>query len=168
MTEHMRCPECDVEVTVVSGGGDTCHDTCHYETVDELLDSNKAKHPIPFWCPTCGAIKFPLRPLGDKVFIISDPIRTHLGSGILVIPDEYKEKKRRTGTIVSVGKGYVDDRGKFVAMSLKIGQRVIYHFGVPWSTDAKGQDGKEHRVELMGEKDVQLIIDNEFDESTVE
>ena len=161
----MNCEKCGTEVRV---GGDKKEGTMYYETVDELLDSNKTKHPIPFWCDLCGAIKFPMRPLGDKVFIVSDPVSDFVGTtGLIKIPDEYKPKKRRTGTVVAVGKGYYDNKGKFHPTSIKVGERVAYHFGVPWSMDVEGQDGKQHRVEYMGEKDIQMILDNDFDEEKI-
>ena len=162
----MNCEKCGTEVKV---GGDKGEGTMYYETVDPLLDSNKTKYPIPFWCDLCGAIKFPMRPLGDKVFIVSDPVATHLGeSKLLVIPDEWKAKKRRTGTVVAIGKGYYDNKGKFYPTSIKVGQRVSYHMGVPWSMDVEGQDNKKHRVEYMGERDIQMVLDGDFDETTIE
>ena len=157
-----RCPQCNEEVIAVSDGGATLH----YETVNPTLDSNKKKYPIPFWCSICGAIKFPLRPLGDKIFLFSDPIETHIG--VIEIPATYRKEKRRTGTVVAVGKGYYDDKGRYHKTTLEVGERVSYNFTVPWKMTVKGSDGKDYRVELMGERDVQLILESDFDERTLQ
>lgn len=159
----MNCLKCQAEVTVK---GDQKEGTMYYETVDPLLDSNKAKHPVPFYCDVCGAIKFPFRPTGDKVFVVSDPIETHIG--MIEIPEQYRKEKRRTGTVVAIGRGYYNDKGKFIATSVQVGQRVIYHKNVPWKMKVVGQDGNEHRVEYMGERDIQFVLDSDFDEKTID
>ena len=157
----MNCPKCGCEVTTYSSGGGTSS----YEQVEPRLNTLNHKHPIPFYCDLCRAIKFPLKPLGDKVFVLSDPVETHIG--MIEIPENWRPEKRATGVVMAIGRGYYDKSGRFHATSLKPGMRVIYHRHVPWKLEVEGTDGKVHRVEYMGERDVQFEMDLDFDERKI-
>jgi chaperonin GroES len=65
-----------------------------------------------------------LRPLGDRVIVKQSEAETKTKSGIL-LPDAAKEKPTR-GTVISVGAGKTDDKGKLIPIDLKAGNTVIY------------------------------------------
>jgi len=125
-----------------------------------------AKFNVPFRCKECGAIKFPWRPLRDIVFMYPDEIPEKTDGGIIV-PDIVRELYRESGelynsvgTVLAVGKGYTDDRGKFRPTTVKSGDRVNYTSSVPWHMDFEGIDGKKHKVRMMGERDIRAVVND--------
>jgi chaperonin GroES len=65
-----------------------------------------------------------LKPLGDRVVIKPSPKEEVTKSG-LVIPDTAKEKPQE-GTILAVGPGRLDDKGKRQPMDVKVDDKVLY------------------------------------------
>ena len=65
-----------------------------------------------------------LKPLLDRVVIkrVEEENKT---AGGIIIPDTAKEKPSQ-GIIVSVGPGGRDEDGKVVAMTLKVGDKVLF------------------------------------------
>ncbi len=64
-----------------------------------------------------------VRPLGDRVLIKRMEPKEQVKGGI-IIPDTAKEKPLE-GTVVAVGEGRYDDKGKLIPMSVKEGQKVL-------------------------------------------
>ncbi|MFB3852129.1 MAG: co-chaperone GroES [Acidobacteriota bacterium] len=64
-----------------------------------------------------------VRPLGDRVLIKRMEPKEQVKGGI-IIPDTAKEKPLE-GTVVSVGEGRYDDKGKLIPMTVKEGQKVL-------------------------------------------
>ena len=65
-----------------------------------------------------------LRPLHDRVIVKRLDNETKTASGI-VIPDAAAEKPDQ-GEVLAVGPGKKDDKGTVVAMSVKVGDRVLF------------------------------------------
>ena len=66
-----------------------------------------------------------LKPLGDRVVILStDDGEATTASG-LVIPDTAKEKPQ-TGEVLAVGPGTLDDDGNHVPLDVTVGDVVLY------------------------------------------
>ena len=65
-----------------------------------------------------------LRPLHDRVIVKRLENETKTASGI-VIPDNAAEKPDQ-GEVLAVGPGKLDDNGNRVAMSVKVGDRVLF------------------------------------------
>ena len=65
-----------------------------------------------------------LRPLNDRVIVKRLENETKTASGI-VIPDNAAEKPDQ-GEVLAVGPGKLDDNGSRVAMSVKVGDRVLF------------------------------------------
>ena len=65
-----------------------------------------------------------VRPLQDRIIVerIEEETKT---AGGLIIPDTAKEKPS-TGEVVAVGPGGRDEDGKAVAMTLKVGDKVLF------------------------------------------
>ncbi len=65
-----------------------------------------------------------LRPLGDRVVVEPSEGEDVTAGGIL-LPETAKEKPQQ-GTIVAVGAGRRDDKGKLVTMDVKVDDKVLY------------------------------------------
>ncbi|NCO38695.1 MAG: co-chaperone GroES [Armatimonadetes bacterium CG_4_10_14_3_um_filter_66_18] len=65
-----------------------------------------------------------VRPLGDKV-LVKPCDEEDTSAGGIVLPDSAKEKPQE-GTILAVGDGKLLDSGERAAVTVKVGDRVIY------------------------------------------
>lgn len=65
-----------------------------------------------------------VKPLGDRVLVRPVEEDEQVKGGI-IIPDTAKEKPQR-GEIVAVGDGKVDDSGNRIALSVAVGDTVLY------------------------------------------
>ena len=94
-----------------------------------------------------------LQPLNDHVFI--EPIEEEkvTKSGI-VIPDTADKEKPIKGKVVAVGPGKLDENGKRMPMSVKVGNVVLFK---KYGPDELEVDGKKY---LVGEEaDILAIIE---------
>lgn len=91
------------------------------------------------------------RPLHDRVLVerVKEESKT---AGGIIIPDTAKEKPSE-GKVVAVGPGTRGDDGKFVALDVKKGDRVL--FG-KWGGTEVTIDGKE--LLIMKESDIMGIV----------
>lgn len=83
-----------------------------------------------------------LQPLSDRVIVqpVEEEQRT---AGGIVLPDTAKERPQQ-GKVIAVGPGRVNDEGKRLEMSVKVGDLVIY--------------GKYSGTEIVHEGDEYLIL----------
>jgi len=84
---------------------------------------------------------FKIKPLGDRVIVKAKEAEETTKGGI-ILPDTAKEKPVE-GSIVAVGAGKVTEEGKLVAMSVKVGDVVLY--GKYSGTEIK-IDGDEYLI----------------------
>jgi chaperonin GroES len=94
---------------------------------------------------------FKIKPLGDRV-IVKPKEAEETTKGGIILPDTVKEKPVE-GTIVAAGPGKVTDDGKTVALSLKVGDVVLY--GKYSGTEIK-IEGEEYLI--MRESDIYGIV----------
>ncbi len=91
--------------------------------------------------------KINLRPLEDRVVV--EPVEAEeVTAGGIVLPDTAKEKPQR-GTVLAVGPGKLLDSGERGALSVAVGDEVIY--GKYAGTDIE-VDGRD--VKILRESDV--------------
>ncbi len=65
-----------------------------------------------------------LQPLGDRVLV--QPItEEEVKKGGIIIPDTAKEKPQE-GKIIALGTGKIDDNGKKIEFTVKVGNKVLY------------------------------------------
>lgn len=88
-----------------------------------------------------------IRPLDDRVVVEPLEAEEKTAGGIL-LPDSAKEKPQR-GKILAAGPGKLRDNGERTALSVKVGDEVLY--GRYAGNDIK-EDGKELKV--MREADI--------------
>jgi len=65
-----------------------------------------------------------IRPIGDKV-VVKPESEEEKTSGGIILPDTAKQKPQM-GSVVAVGSGRLLDDGSRAAMSVKVGDRVVY------------------------------------------
>ena len=93
-----------------------------------------------------------LRPLHDRVIVKRLENETKTASGI-VIPDSAAEKPDQ-GEVVAVGAGKRNDKGELLALTVKVGDRVL--FG-KYSGQTVKVDGDELLV--MKEDDLFAVVE---------
>ncbi|MCW5731945.1 MAG: co-chaperone GroES [Alphaproteobacteria bacterium] len=93
-----------------------------------------------------------IRPLHDRVLVKRLDSEEKTKGGI-IIPDTAKEKPME-GKVVAVGKGTRTEDGKYVALDVKKGDRIL--FG-KWSGTEVKVDGDE--LLIMKESDIMGIIE---------
>ena len=92
------------------------------------------------------------RPLHDRVVVRRIEVEERTSGGV-IIPDTAKEKPQE-GEVVAVGPGARDDAGQVVALSVQVGDRVL--FG-KWSGTEVRLDGKD--LLIMKESDIHGVIE---------
>ncbi|MEK7473587.1 MAG: co-chaperone GroES [Patescibacteria group bacterium] len=94
-----------------------------------------------------------LRPLFDKVLVTSSSKDETTASG-LVLPDTASKERPEQGTVIAVGPGRVDDSGKVIPVSVKVGDKVVFK---KYSPDEVKIDDKEYLV--LSESDIIAVIE---------
>src|SRR3954470_22078428 len=106
---------------------------------------------IGFWSFTPNEqqpeIDMAIRPLDDRVLVEPLEAEEKTAGGIL-LPDTAKEKPQR-GKIIAVGPGKLRDSGDRTALSVKVGDEVL--FGRYAGSEVK-EGGKDYKV--MRESDI--------------
>ena len=92
------------------------------------------------------------RPLHDRILVRSIDAEEKSAGGI-IIPDTAKEKPQE-GEVMAVGDGKKTDDGKVQAMTVKVGDRVLY--GKYSGTEIADKDGQEYLI--MREDDILAIL----------
>ena len=93
-----------------------------------------------------------LKPLNDRVLVKRLEMEEKTAGGIY-IPDSAKEKPMK-GEVVAAGPGKIDDAGKRVAMTVKVGDVVL--FAKYAGTEVK-IDGEDNLV--MREDDILAVVE---------
>jgi len=93
-----------------------------------------------------------LRPLYDRILVKRIDAEEKTSSG-LIIPDAAKEKPMEA-EVIAVGSGRVTKDGKVRAMTIQVGDRVL--FG-KYTGDEVKLDGTEHII--LREEDVLAVIE---------
>ena len=91
--------------------------------------------------------KINLRPLDDRVVVKPLEAESRTAGGI-VLPDTAKERPQR-GKVVAVGPGKLSDSGNRSAVSLAIGDEVIFGKYSGTEIEVNGED-----VKIMRESDI--------------
>ena len=92
-----------------------------------------------------------LRPLNDRV-IIKRVEEEAISAGGIVLPDSAKEKPSR-GEVIAVGNGATNSKGELQAMSVKVGDNVLYGKYSGTEVTIEGQD-----LLIMRESDLYAIV----------
>ncbi len=92
-----------------------------------------------------------IKPLQDRIVVKRVEEETKTAGGI-IIPDSHAEKPAQ-GEVVAVGEGYRNENGSFAALSVKVGDRVLF-------TKYAGSEVKLEGIEylIMKESDVLGVL----------
>ena len=92
-----------------------------------------------------------IKPLHDRVVVRLMDAETRSPAGI-VIPDNAKEKPTR-GEVLAVGPGIQLDDGRFIATTVRLGERVLF-------AQHAGQKVKveDEEVTILREQDILAIV----------
>ena len=94
-----------------------------------------------------------IRPLGDKVLVERMKAMETTEGGI-IIPDASQEKPLE-GTVVAVGKGRVDEKGKLTPLTVKKGDKVLFSKYGGGEISIDGQD-----LLILEETDILAVLEN--------
>lgn len=94
----------------------------------------------------------PIRPLHDRLIVKRSEPELKTASGI-VIPDSAGEKPEQ-GEILAVGPGKRNDRGDFIALSVKPGDKVLFGKYTGQTVKYEGQE-----VLVIREDDVLAVLE---------
>ncbi|MCU7491700.1 MAG: co-chaperone GroES [Ignavibacteria bacterium] len=94
---------------------------------------------------------FKIQPLADRV-VVKPMAAEEKTKGGIILPDTAKEKPIE-GTVVAVGQGKVSEDGKVTALTVKVGDTVLYG---KYSGTEVSIDGEEYLI--MRESDIFGII----------
>jgi chaperonin GroES len=94
-----------------------------------------------------------LKPLGNRLVV--EPLEAEeVTAGGIVLPETAKEKPQK-GTVLSIGPGERDDKGKRIEMDVQAGDTVLY---AKYAGTEIKMDGK--KLLILKESDVLAIIEN--------
>lgn len=93
-----------------------------------------------------------VRPLGDRVIVRPSKEEEATKAGI-ILPDTAKEKPER-GEVIAVGPGKMLENGNRVAVSVKVGEKVLFK---KYSPDELKVDGVE--VFVLREEDILAVVE---------
>ncbi len=91
------------------------------------------------------------KPLSNHIFIEPLSQEKATKSGI-VLPETAEKEKPMVGKIVAVGSGKINEKGERIAMSVKVGDKVLFK---KYGPDEIEVDGKKY---LVGDEDDVLAI----------
>jgi chaperonin GroES len=94
-----------------------------------------------------------LKPLGNRLVV--EPLEAEeVTAGGIVLPETAKEKPQK-GTVLSIGPGERDDKGKRIEMDVQAGDTVLYakYAGTEIKVDG-------NKLLILKESDVLAIIEN--------
>lgn len=94
-----------------------------------------------------------LKPLNDRLIVKPVAKEEKTKSGI-ILPDTVDKEKPEQGEVIAVGPGKLDKDGNRVAMSVKIGDKVVFK---KYSPDEVKVEGVEYLV--IEESDILAIIE---------
>lgn len=96
--------------------------------------------------------KLSFKPLGGRVLI--EPLeQEEMTAGGIILPETAKEKPQE-GKVLATGPGERDDEGKYIAMDVKVGDKVLF---AKYSGTEVKMNGK--KLLIMRESDILGIID---------
>ncbi len=94
-----------------------------------------------------------LRPIGDRVIVKAVPKEEMTKTGI-ILPETVDKERPEQGEVIAVGPGRLLENGSRAAMSLAVGNKILFK---KYSPDEVKVDGVEYLV--IAESDVMAVIE---------
>lgn len=93
-----------------------------------------------------------LKPLSD--YVVVKAITEEVTKGGIVIPDTVDKEKPEKGEVLAVGEGKLLDNGSRAAVSVKVGDKVMFK---KYSPDEVKVDGEEYLI--IRESDIIAVLE---------
>lgn len=94
-----------------------------------------------------------IKPLGKRVLVKRSKAVTTKGG--IYLPDTAKEKPKE-GEIIAVGPGKIDENGALEAVSLKVGERVLFTSYA--GTEVKHPEQEDAEYLILAEDDILGVL----------
>lgn len=94
-----------------------------------------------------------LKPLSNNL-IVRAALQEEVTKSGIVLPASAEQDKPEKGEVVAVGPGKLNDEGKLITMSVKVGDKIVFK---KYSPDEIKIDDKEYLI--LNENDVVAIIE---------
>jgi len=94
-----------------------------------------------------------LRPLADRV-IVKPVAKEEMTKTGIILPDTVDKERPEQGEVIAIGPGRLLDNGTRAAMSVKIGDKIVFK---KYSPDEVKLEDKEYLV--IAESDVMAVIE---------
>lgn len=98
-----------------------------------------------------------IKPLSDRVLI--EPLREERKKGGIILPDSVEKERSEKGKVVATGPGAVDDKGKYVPMTVKKGDVVLFGKYGPNEIKVVDEKGQEKEYLIARADDILAIIE---------
>lgn len=95
-----------------------------------------------------------LRPIGDRV-IVKPAAKEEMTKAGIILPDTVNKERPENGEVIAVGPGKMLENGTRSAMSIKVGDKVVFK---KYSPDEVKIDDVEYLV--ISESDVMAVIES--------
>jgi chaperonin GroES len=95
-----------------------------------------------------------LRPLGDRV-IVKPVAKEEVTKTGIILPDTASKERPEQGEVIAIGPGRVLDNGTRAAMSVTVGQKVVFK---KYSPDEVKIADEEYLV--ISESDIMAVIES--------
>lgn len=96
-----------------------------------------------------------VHPIGDRVLVLREDKPEKKSASGIIIPDTAQKEKSKRGVVVAVGPGKLNDDGKLIPMTVKVGTKVYFNSGWDNEVDVGGDDEEYF---LVKESDILAII----------
>ena len=128
----------------------------HCYKCKSMKDTSKVvkEDNIPFKCPECGSIDFPIQAMNGIVFVWSEKQPIKIGS--IIIPERLNQSfASHFGVVLSHGKGCRDVKtGKFMHCELEVGDRIWRDKDTPWKMKLDAPNGHSYEISYLNIFDV--------------
>ena len=94
-----------------------------------------------------------LRPLGDRV-IVTPLAKEELSKGGIILPETIDKERPEQGKVMAMGPGKLREDGVRVAMSINVGETVLFK---KYSPDEIKMDGETYLV--LAESDIMAVVE---------
>lgn len=99
--------------------------------------------------------KINVQPVGDRVLVMRVDAPEKKSAAGIIIPDTAEKEKSKRGVVVAVGPGRLNEDGKLIPTTVKVGAKVYFNAG--WDNEVDvGGDGEAYF--LVKESDILAII----------
>lgn len=99
--------------------------------------------------------KISVQPIGDRVLVKREDKPEKKSASGIIIPDTAEKEKSKRGVVLAVGPGKLNEDGKLIPTTVKVGAKVYFNAGWDNEVDVGGDD---EAYFLVKESDILAII----------